>query len=78
LFIHLIHDISPLIKLSFNTPKSTMGLDALSPSIGFCFAIFTLCNGCALTYKNSMKLNCIIKILTSIPCLPPPPMDLER
>jgi hypothetical protein len=29
---HLPHNISHLIKLSFNTPKSTMGLDALSPS----------------------------------------------
>jgi hypothetical protein len=27
--IHLTHDISHLIKLSFNTPKSTRGLDAL-------------------------------------------------
>jgi hypothetical protein len=30
LLIHLTHDISPLIKLSFNTPKSTRGLNALS------------------------------------------------
>jgi hypothetical protein len=30
MLIHLIHDISYLIKLSFNTPKSTSGLDALS------------------------------------------------
>jgi hypothetical protein len=30
LLIHLIHDISPLIKLSFNISKSTRGLDALS------------------------------------------------
>jgi hypothetical protein len=28
--IHLTQDIRPLIKLSFATPKSTMGLDALS------------------------------------------------
>jgi hypothetical protein len=28
--IQLTHDISYLIKLSFNTPKSTRGLDALS------------------------------------------------
>jgi hypothetical protein len=28
--IHLTHDINHLIKLSFNTPKSTRGLDALS------------------------------------------------
>jgi hypothetical protein len=28
--IHLKHDIRPLIKLSFNTPKFTRGLDALS------------------------------------------------
>jgi hypothetical protein len=27
---HLTHNISSLIKLSFNTPKSTRGLDALS------------------------------------------------
>jgi hypothetical protein len=26
---HLTHNISPLIKLSFNTPKFTRGLDAL-------------------------------------------------
>jgi hypothetical protein len=32
MFIHLTHDISHLIKLSFNTPKSTRGLDALSIS----------------------------------------------
>jgi hypothetical protein len=30
LLIHLTHDISSLIKLSFNTSKSTRGLDALS------------------------------------------------
>jgi hypothetical protein len=30
MLIHLTHDISHLIKLSFNTPKSTRGLDALS------------------------------------------------
>jgi hypothetical protein len=30
LLIHLTNDISHLIKLSFNTPKSTRGLDALS------------------------------------------------
>jgi hypothetical protein len=30
MLIHLTHDIRHLIKLSFNTPKSTMGLDALS------------------------------------------------
>jgi hypothetical protein len=32
LLIHLTLDIRPLIKLSFNTPKSTRGLDALSSS----------------------------------------------
>jgi hypothetical protein len=32
LLIHLINDISHLIKLSFNTPKSTKSLDALSHS----------------------------------------------
>jgi hypothetical protein len=32
LLIHLTNDISHLIKLSFNTPKSTMGLGALSIS----------------------------------------------
>jgi hypothetical protein len=32
LLIHLTHDIRPLTKLSFNTPKSTRGLDALSIS----------------------------------------------
>jgi hypothetical protein len=32
MFIQLTHDISPLIKLSFNTPKSIGGLDALSIS----------------------------------------------
>jgi hypothetical protein len=32
LLIHLTHDISYLIKLSFNTPKSTCGLDSLSIS----------------------------------------------
>jgi hypothetical protein len=31
MLIHLTNDISHLIKLSFNTPKSTRGLDALSP-----------------------------------------------
>jgi ATP-dependent DNA helicase PIF1 len=31
--MHLTHDISPLIKLSFNTPKFTRGLDALSITI---------------------------------------------
>jgi hypothetical protein len=30
MLIHLTKDISPLIKLSFNTPKLTRGLDALS------------------------------------------------
>jgi GDP-D-mannose dehydratase len=30
MLIHLTHNISPLIKLSFNTPKSTRNLDALS------------------------------------------------
>jgi hypothetical protein len=30
MFIHLTNDISHLIKLSFNTPKSNRGLDALS------------------------------------------------
>jgi hypothetical protein len=30
MLIHLTYDISPLIKLSFNIPKSTRGLDALS------------------------------------------------
>jgi hypothetical protein len=30
LLSHLIHDITHLIKLSFNTPKFTGGLDALS------------------------------------------------
>jgi hypothetical protein len=30
MLIHLTHDIRYLIKLSFNTLKSTMGLDALS------------------------------------------------
>jgi hypothetical protein len=29
MLIHLTHDISPLIKLSFKTPKSTRGIDAL-------------------------------------------------
>jgi hypothetical protein len=29
MFIHLTNDISHLIKLSFNTPKFTRGLDAL-------------------------------------------------
>jgi hypothetical protein len=29
MFKHLTHNISPLIKLSFNTPKSTRDLDAL-------------------------------------------------
>jgi hypothetical protein len=31
MLIHLTRDISSLIKLSFNTPKSTRGLDSLSP-----------------------------------------------
>jgi hypothetical protein len=31
--MHLTHNISPLIKLSFNTPKSTRGLDALSKTL---------------------------------------------
>jgi hypothetical protein len=31
MLIHLTNDISHLIKLSFNTTKSTRGLDALSP-----------------------------------------------
>jgi hypothetical protein len=30
MLIHLTYDISHLVKLSFNTPKSTRGLDALS------------------------------------------------
>jgi hypothetical protein len=30
MLIHLTYDIRPLIKLSFNTPKSTRGVDALS------------------------------------------------
>jgi hypothetical protein len=30
MLIHLTTDINHLIKLSFNTPKSTRGLDALS------------------------------------------------
>jgi hypothetical protein len=30
MLIYLTHDIRHLIKLSFNTPKSTRGLDALS------------------------------------------------
>jgi hypothetical protein len=30
MLIHLTHDIRHLIKLSFNTPKSTRGLDTLS------------------------------------------------
>jgi hypothetical protein len=30
MLIHLTHDIRHLIKLSFNTQKSTRGLDALS------------------------------------------------
>jgi hypothetical protein len=31
MLIHLTNDISHLIKLSFNTTKSTRSLDALSP-----------------------------------------------
>jgi hypothetical protein len=34
LLIHLTNDISHLIKLSFNTLKSTRGLDALSDGEG--------------------------------------------
>jgi hypothetical protein len=34
LLIHLTNDISHLIKLSFNTLKSTRGLDALSNGEG--------------------------------------------
>jgi hypothetical protein len=33
---HLTHNINPLIKLSFNTLKSTRGLDALSAVTGWC------------------------------------------
>jgi hypothetical protein len=33
---HLTHNINPLIKLSFNTLKSTRGIDALSAVTGWC------------------------------------------
>jgi hypothetical protein len=33
MLIHLTTNISHLIKLSFNTPKSTRGLDALSAHV---------------------------------------------
>jgi hypothetical protein len=37
---HLTHNINPLIKLSFNTPKSTRDLDALSTT--FMLVVFIL------------------------------------
>jgi hypothetical protein len=63
LLIHLTNDISHLIKLSFNTPKPTRGLDALSVLSGTVGSIATQLKSpsASIGFLNSAKVSCLDK-----------------
>jgi hypothetical protein len=43
------------------SPVSKASTDCITFYRFFCFIIFTLCNGDALTYRNSLKHSCIVE-----------------